>query len=357
MNTMLDEAPKKETAAAKEGAEWTSDPQAISHKTQRTTTTEDRIDFDAFRGLLVPYLLAIGVELQRAGRDTLIGRCPIHQEKDGRAFAVYADGRWHCFGKCGSWGDVIDLDRALNGGKLPDAIKRIRAMSLGPPLPLSEYDDDRASEIVITSENPLGLPYSLSSKEREICANCAHRLAASNFWLSEISSWRGWKKETIRTLALEGSLGVDPAARICFNYESGLKFRYDDLDLCGDPNVPDKDRRIIKWWFGKPTLWRLGCLTLSRKVYLSEGETDAISLVDEGVEQEPGVSVIAVPCSTFCLAPLAPLFKDKEVVLVPDPDEAGLKARTKWVSALEPYAARLSYLNFISMELSPHGQE
>jgi len=56
------------------------------------------------------------------------------------------------------------------------------------------------------------------------------------------------------------------------------------------------------------------------------------------------------------LAPLASLFIDKEIVLVPDPDDAGLKAATKWVAALEPYAAHLSYLNFISKELSPNGQ-
>jgi len=57
------------------------------------------------------------------------------------------------------------------------------------------------------------------------------------------------------------------------------------------------------------------------------------------------------------LAPLASLFIDKEIVLVPDPDDAGLKAATKWVAALEPYAAHLSYLNFISKEVSHHGQE
>ena len=123
-----------------------------------------------------------------------------------------------------------------------------------------------ATPIVITPENPLGLPYFPSTREREICANCAHRLARSNFWLSEVASCEGWKKETIRSLALEGSLGVDPAARICFNYESGLKFRYKNLDT---------GKRIIGWRFGKPTLWRLGLLPLARKFYLTEGESDA----------------------------------------------------------------------------------
>jgi hypothetical protein len=316
--------------------------------TDTSSLDERRIDFDALRGLLVPYLQAIGVRLHQAGPNVLVGRCPIHQEKEGMAFAAYSDGHWWCFGKCNRGGNVIHLDRELNGGEPIDAARRIRAMNLGEPLPLDEYDNSRASEIVITPENPLGLPYSLSDKEREICANCAHRLARSDYWLSEVASWKGWEKETIRNLALEGSLGIDPAGRICFNYESGLKFRYHDLDT---------DERIIRWRFGKPTLWRLFGAALGWKFYLAEGESDAISLIDEGVEQEPGTFVLAVPCSGFNLAPLASLFIDKEVVLVPDPDEAGLKAGHKWVHILEPCAAHLSYLNFTSKEVTPHGQK
>ena len=229
--------------------------------------TSQRIDFDAFRGLLIPYLQAIGVKLRQAGPGALIGRCPIHQEKHGMALAVYADGHWRCFGKCARGGDVIDLDCALNGGEIADAVKRIRAMNLGEPLALDQYDErEQRAPIVITPENPLGLPYFLSAREREICANCAHRLARSNYWLSQVASLKGWKKETICNLALEGDLGVDPAARICFNYESGLKFRYNNLDT---------GERIIRWRFGKPTLWRLGLLPLARKFYLTEGESDA----------------------------------------------------------------------------------
>jgi hypothetical protein len=316
--------------------------------TDTSSDSRQRIDLGSFRGLLIPYVQAIGVKLRRAGPDVLVGRCPIHQERHGMAFAVYPDGHWWCFGKCNRGGNVIHLDQELNGGEPIDAARRIRAMNLGKPLPISEYDHNRASDIVITSENPLGLPYFLSKAEREICAGCAHRLAGSDYRLSEVAALKGWKKETIRSLALEGSLGVDPAARICFNYDSGLKFRYDDLDT---------DERIIRWRFGKPTLWRLGLFPLAWKLYLTEGESDAVSLIDEGVEQEPGALVLAVPCAGFNLAPLASLYIDKHVVLVPDPDEAGLKAATRWVCALERCAAQVSYLNFTTKEVSPNGQK
>jgi hypothetical protein len=345
---MLIEAPPQKETAPETGAEWTINPAEINHQNQNGATPEEQIVFSDLRGLLVPYCQAIGVKLRRGGPNVLVGRCPIHQEKSGLAFAAYADGGWWCFGKCNRGGDVIDLDRELNGGWKTDAARRIRAMNLGEPLSLSEYDHQESAPIAITPDNPLGLLYSLSDRERGICANCAHRLARSNYWLSQVSSWKGWKKETIRTLALDGDLGVDPAGRICFNYESGLKFRYHDLDT---------GERIIKWRFGKPTLWRLYGVALGWIFYLTEGESDAISLIDAGFENEPGTFVLAVPCAGFNLAPLASLFIDKEIVLVPDPDEAGLKAGEKWVAALEPYAAQLSYLNFVSKEVSPHGQE
>jgi hypothetical protein len=311
-------------------------------------TRENRIDFDSLRGLLIPYLQVIGIKLRKAGPDVLIARCPIHQERHGMAFAVYPDGHWWCFGKCNRGGDIVDLDRERLGGEPLEAARRIREMNLGEPLPISDCDDDRPSDIVITPENPLGLPHLLSKAEREICSNCARRLATVDYRLSEVASWKGWKKETIRGLALEGSLGIDPAGRICFNYDSGLKFRYDDLDT---------GERIIRWRFGKPTLWRLGYLAQARKVFLTEGESDAISLLNEGVENEPGTLVLAVPCAGFNLAPLASLFTGKEVVLVPDPDEAGLKAATRWVYTLERHAAHVSYLNFNAKEVSPNGQK
>ena len=47
------------------------------------------------------------------GYKTLSGKCPLHNEQQGRSFTVWVDSqRWKCFGKCGIGGDVIDLARA-----------------------------------------------------------------------------------------------------------------------------------------------------------------------------------------------------------------------------------------------------
>jgi hypothetical protein len=54
-------------------------------------------------------------QLRPCGRDRLKGLCPMHQEKSG-SFYIYVDQlKWHCFGACGSGGDLIDLVERLEG--------------------------------------------------------------------------------------------------------------------------------------------------------------------------------------------------------------------------------------------------
>ena len=43
----------------------------------------------------------------------LRGRCPVHDERTA-SFVIYLDSqRWHCYGACGTGGDVIELARRL----------------------------------------------------------------------------------------------------------------------------------------------------------------------------------------------------------------------------------------------------
>jgi hypothetical protein len=54
-------------------------------------------------------------QLRPSGRDRLKGLCPIHREQTA-SFYVYTDQqKWHCYGACGSGGDVIDLAERLEG--------------------------------------------------------------------------------------------------------------------------------------------------------------------------------------------------------------------------------------------------
>ena len=70
-------------------------------------------------GLIVRIKKAYRLEdiVSRIGRlrgngATLTGRCPLHNEKQGRALVVWTElQKWRCYGKCGIGGDVIDFVR------------------------------------------------------------------------------------------------------------------------------------------------------------------------------------------------------------------------------------------------------
>ena len=86
-----------------------------------------KIDFDEIRRHfpLPVYCEARGIRLKRSGRF-LIGKCPIHQERNGEAFTIDPEAqRWRCRGKCSRGGDVIDLEQALGGGTPMEATARL----------------------------------------------------------------------------------------------------------------------------------------------------------------------------------------------------------------------------------------
>jgi hypothetical protein len=51
-------------------------------------------------------------------------RCPIHGGRNPQAFAVRDNDRFRCF-NCGARGDVVDLERALGGGTIAEALTRL----------------------------------------------------------------------------------------------------------------------------------------------------------------------------------------------------------------------------------------
>src|ERR1700730_950314 len=76
------------------------------------------------------FLADRGVKLRESGKR-LIGKCPIHQERNGEAFVVWPEsGKWLCSGKCfGEWpkgGDIEDLMVAMSGISREEARARLR---------------------------------------------------------------------------------------------------------------------------------------------------------------------------------------------------------------------------------------
>lgn len=60
-------------------------------------------------------------------------------------------------------------------------------------------------------------------------------------------------------------------------------------------------------------------------VYFAEGETDAITLLDLGLENDPKVAVASAPSASTFEKQWAEMFRGKDVVLCYDADLAGEK--------------------------------
>jgi hypothetical protein len=149
-----------------------------------------------------------------------------------------------------------------------------------------------------------------------------------------IARGRGWKPETIRNLSLEPSLGWHEG-KLAFIYETGVKLRW-----------RQQGERIIRWAFGKPWLWRGSYIDTAKTVYLSEGETDVISLIDAGLEKDGTSIAVAIPSATTFNEWWATLFAGREVVLAFDADKAGKQASLRVSRLLQPHVASLKQLNW-----------
>jgi twinkle protein len=291
------------------------------------------INFELIRARhpLAEYCERRGINLRRSG-GSLVGKCPLHGEHHGAAFVVFDDGHWRCFGKCGKSGDVIDLEQALGGGTIAEAADRLGAERLQKVTrPITSTKLETAP--LITKDNPFGLPYRMTDDERCVCVDCATRLLTTENAIESVAHGRGWKPDTIRNLALEPSLGITDDAKLAFLYESGLKVRW-----------KENGERQIRWSFGKPWLWRFGYINQAETVFICEGETDAITLLDAGVEEDSNTLVIALPSASFHIDRWASLFAGKKVVIASDSDEAGVKAAECLARTLVPVIASLERL-------------
>jgi hypothetical protein len=287
-----------------------------------TNYTRDEIvaiDFKRIRELnpLVEYCVNHGIQLRRTG-NRWVGKCPLHNELNGEAFVIHPDQKWQCYGKCARSGDVVDLERELHGGSIPEAAGRLDGSTPSGvlfPVPALVTLIGVLPKLAPTQGNPLALPYVLSADEKRQCHRFTLQLLEDQTFIDQISRHRQWKAETIRQLALDGYLGRDDERHICFNSAAGCKVRWRQ----------DGERRF-KFLFGKSWLWRGELIPGAETVYLCEGETDTITLIDRGIEEDGETVAVGVQGATLNIEPWAFLFTDKHVVIAMDDDEAGWKA-------------------------------
>jgi DNA primase (bacterial type) len=175
----------------------------------------------------------------------------------------------------------------------------------------------------------------IDDERRQVC-RMIDRLATDDDLCQRLAKSRGWKKETIKQLALEGYLGWHDS-KLAFIYDAGVKLRW-----------REKGERVIRWAFGKPWLWRGAYLTIpSRtKILLCEGESDVIALLDAGAEDDSARLCIAIPSASTFSDGWASLFDGKDVTLCFDGDHAGSAAADRVGNVLSSHARTVEMLDW-----------
>lgn len=321
-----------------------------------------RYDLDAIKAALPGYLERIGCEPrpQKGGRE-ILARCPLHEDRNASLIAVEKrEGlwTWYCH-PCGEGGTVIDLharrsgiDAAaaiaelgelLNAPRLDDPAPRsarpsVRALARGSRT--TDADDDRIPGLPGGGSTPPPkppVPEPLTGDAAAECSGAVAALIADEDARRDHAAALGVSPVTLARLAAGLDLGLI-GGRLAYLAHDGV-----DWHGCQVRNRPGEKPRFL-WRHGKPYLpwrgWRLKDRRV-RTVYLCEGQSDAIALIDAGLENldDPAapVAVVATPGTSFPDHWPA-LFGFRRVVLCGDRDEPGQRAVRKIGETLLPVA-------------------
>lgn len=261
-------------------------------------------------------------------------------KRGSKAISIKGDVMVFYCHESGQGGDAIELWRHVYNVGIGDAMKGAAAWA-------HVTDDGTSPEPTRKKRKPKAKPIPppvlLNAEQIEEAASNIMRLANDHELCERIATARKWMTVTIRNAALDGALGWSDGWKmenghqmhrgaLVFIYPSGLKHRW-----------KQGEQRMIRWRSGKPeTLWRASAITnRTRRIFLTEGETDCISLLDAGMESSRDVAVCALPNAGVIPPLLTTQLAGLDVVLCLDHDDAGARAKAKLIKLLAPHAKSL----------------
>ena len=304
----------------------------MDNKSQNQAT--GKIDLAAIKARLPDYLAQLGKVKEQRGK--ILACCPLHEDRHPSLSAQEKDGAWVWFCQpCGIGGTVIDLHMERTGLAEGDAIRELAVLFNAPSV-------QGIATRPVAASKPKPTRYAPTDAEYARAAAAAKALGLDAKRCEFIAKARNWKPETIQRLAAECSLGWDEG-RLAFIYSTGMKQRW-----------KQGGERRFAFAFGKPhSLWREHMREpgfdgdgATVRVIITEGETDAIRLIDLGLDSL-ATRIMAVPsASTWPLDAEEKLRGLREVIFAPDNDAAGQAHVAEWCALVTPYVPSVRVLNW-----------
>jgi Toprim-like len=232
-------------------------------------------------------------------------------------------------------GDVTHLEQALGGGTLSEAAERLgaeRTQSFNPLPKTLKHETESITPI-----------YQLTQVDRELMLIASATLRKQPELAIKVRE--NLPLQAVEQTAIEGDLGFchelsfagisGPA--LLFGYSHGIKARW-----------PGK---IFRWRCGNAAgeCWRQSLLLKAHQtIYFVEGEVDALNLIAQSYDV-PGESLVVSLASASSLPNPEP-FAGKDLVLIPDTDDAGRKCAERFRTILRPVARSLAVVDLIRPE-------
>jgi len=248
-------------------------------------------------------------------------RCPFHDDRNPSFFVDQRDDRAKCFG-CDWYGDIFKYVMDRTGSDFRTALLHLAS---APSL------CDTKTKEVLTKPSARSAEYEFNENDLKEIEGSTKRFLNENWLCEKVAASRNWKPETIRALARSLHLGWGGDC-LDFIYKTGIKVR----------EWPGKR---FHWLAGQPHIWRSDVIEASSSAVITEGEIDAITLIDLGLEKAPATVVVALASATTFSPSWASLFAGKDVTMCLDADEAGEQGVRKIAPLLQPVVTNLFILN------------